>query len=273
MGKKIVEKSISAVIISVMIFSLLSVAASFAPEIYASGSTTSKAENNKVVIPAKMKYGEQYSIVASGDRYDDLYKRYQDYLLKREINKAENVYDILKDDVSMFKNGETAYIVSKIIITKDGYYPQTIKFTHNNSILETEKYKYDLKKGFTAGKYTVKTEFVNCSVHVCDNLNSTQEVYFNIVPNSEAIKTSTFYVASKVKLNYNSKKGKLAKKHHIKYLNPTKKFGKLPSPSPKSGYKFIGWYSKNKGGKKITKSTKVPTKNTQTIYARYKKIR
>lgn len=47
------------------------------------------------------------------------------------------------------------------------------------------------------------------------------------------------------------------------------KYGTLPVPE-KNGYDFKGWYTKKKGGKKITASSKVKLKKKQTLYARWK---
>jgi uncharacterized repeat protein (TIGR02543 family) len=48
------------------------------------------------------------------------------------------------------------------------------------------------------------------------------------------------------------------------------KYGKLPTPK-RSGYGFVGWYTKKSGGSKITATTKVTLKKTHTLYARWTK--
>lgn len=71
------------------------------------------------------------------------------------------------------------------------------------------------------------------------------------------------------KVTFNGNKGKIKKKKTqvvMKVQNTT--VGKLPKPTRK-GYKFKGWYTKKKKGKKIKASAKV-TKNI-TYYAQWKK--
>jgi uncharacterized repeat protein (TIGR02543 family) len=69
----------------------------------------------------------------------------------------------------------------------------------------------------------------------------------------------------------NANGGKIGKKKTAtKTVTYASKYGKLKAPTRK-GYKFKGWYTKKKGGKRITAGAKVTiTKNT-TLYARWKK--
>jgi uncharacterized repeat protein (TIGR02543 family) len=66
-------------------------------------------------------------------------------------------------------------------------------------------------------------------------------------------------------VKFNSKGGKSIAK---KTIEKNKKLGKLKTPT-KKGYKFLGWYTKAKGGKKITKNTVV--KKNVTYYAHWKR--
>ena len=78
---------------------------------------------------------------------------------------------------------------------------------------------------------------------------------------------NTITVLGKVKFNAN--KGKV--KSSSKWIKQKAKVGKLPKPTRK-GYKFKGWYTKKKGGKKISSSTKVSfTGASKTYYAHWKK--
>ncbi len=54
-----------------------------------------------------------------------------------------------------------------------------------------------------------------------------------------------------------------------KYVKKGKKYGSLPKPT-KKGYKFVGWYTKLKGGKKVTEKTKA--KSDLEVFARWKFI-
>lgn len=88
-------------------------------------------------------------------------------------------------------------------------------------------------------------------------------------------KNTTFYAhwsLSRFKLNFNANGGKVSKQY--KNISFGKTYGTLPKPSRK-GYNFKGWYSKKKGGSKVSKSTKVKSSGNRTIYARWtvKKIK
>lgn len=52
-----------------------------------------------------------------------------------------------------------------------------------------------------------------------------------------------------------------------KVVSKGKKYGKLPTVTRK-GYRFLGWYTKKKGGKKVTAKTKA--KKNQVLYAQWK---
>ena len=67
---------------------------------------------------------------------------------------------------------------------------------------------------------------------------------------------------------YNANGGRIS--HYAKAVKKGKKYGSLPTPT-RTGYKFKGWYTKKKGGKKITSGTKVKTNKNHTIYARWVK--
>lgn len=70
--------------------------------------------------------------------------------------------------------------------------------------------------------------------------------------------------AKTIKLRFKSeKKTKTVKNIYGKPI-------KLAKTPKRKGYKFKGWYTKKKGGKKVTKKTKVPWKKT-TYYARWVK--
>jgi uncharacterized repeat protein (TIGR02543 family) len=75
----------------------------------------------------------------------------------------------------------------------------------------------------------------------------------------------------KYKVSFKVNKGKkLSKSKRTKMVSVGAKSGKLPKVK-RTGYKFKGWYTKKKGGKKITaKSIVLITKNTP-LYAQWKK--
>lgn len=71
------------------------------------------------------------------------------------------------------------------------------------------------------------------------------------------------------KISFNANGGKLKKSN--RWIKQNGKVGTLSKPT-KKGYKFKGWFTKKKGGKKITKDTKVFfTKASVTYYAKWVK--
>jgi uncharacterized repeat protein (TIGR02543 family) len=74
----------------------------------------------------------------------------------------------------------------------------------------------------------------------------------------------------KFKILYNANKGKLTGKKY-KTVTYDEKYGKLQTPTRK-GYKFAGWYTKAKGGKKIAANSKVAITRNSNLYARWKKV-
>jgi uncharacterized repeat protein (TIGR02543 family) len=83
----------------------------------------------------------------------------------------------------------------------------------------------------------------------------------------------TFYaqwVRPSFNATFNANGGKIAgKATFVKIVQYKAKLGKLKTPK-RAGYKFKGWYTKKKGGKKIKSSTRMPKKD-MTWYAQWKK--
>ena len=74
-------------------------------------------------------------------------------------------------------------------------------------------------------------------------------------------------------IKFDPRGGTLQKTQAQKYLTQKARVGKLPKPKRKN-YKFVGWYTKKKGGKKISKKTKAKFNSPSiTYYARWKKIK
>jgi uncharacterized repeat protein (TIGR02543 family) len=95
-----------------------------------------------------------------------------------------------------------------------------------------------------------------------------------IVASTKAISDETYYAhwAAKeytVKFHPNGGK-KLSAKNKKKTVIYDARFGKLPNIT-KKGYKFMGWYTKKSGGKKIKATSKVTITKTTTLYAHWKK--
>lgn len=209
---------------------------------------------NKNTFPKTIKAGKKMNIWADGDRYSTIYSKMLTY-------KTNN-------DINIFTNGETYYEPASMTITHKKKGKRTVNFSHYTYSMYDRR---GLHLNVSAGKYTISTKFRKCYVEI-NNGTYYDSVYLR-VDDSAALstKSNTFYVKSKIKFAYNKKKGKLSKSKRIKYLAPTKKYGSLPKPKAKKGYKFAGWYTKKSGGNKVTKNSKVPTANATTLYAKYKK--
>ena len=69
-----------------------------------------------------------------------------------------------------------------------------------------------------------------------------------------------------VKVSFNANGGKCSTRSRNCYK--TDKYSTLPSPT-RTGYTFLGWYSKKSGGTKITEASKVPSTAT-TLYAHWR---
>lgn len=81
------------------------------------------------------------------------------------------------------------------------------------------------------------------------------------------------WAAKKFTVKFNVNKGKKLKKAKAsKQVTYAAKYGKLVTPTRK-GYKFTGWYTKKKGGKKISARSKVTVTKNTTLYAHWKKKR
>jgi hypothetical protein len=92
------------------------------------------------------------------------------------------------------------------------------------------------------------------------------------LPSTKVSASSVYYAqykANKIKVTFNANGGKVSGKK-TKLIKKTfnSKIGKLPNATKKSK-KFIGWFTKKKGGKKIKSSTKIPVKKV-TYYAHWK---
>lgn len=215
---------------------------------------TADKDLNNIKIPQNIKRGYFAYITVSGDRYDTVKNKYTSFVRSTA-------------DLDIFSNGEEFFQPSSInvkSIKKAGSkYNKTDTYELNNKLTRSS---YGVKSRLSAGKYTITVNYAKRAVSLIDGIST---VYFTEKDNMVDVKTKTFYVKSKVKFSYNKKIGKLAKSKRSKYLNPTQKYGKLPTPKAKKEYKFIGWYTKPNGGKKVKKSTLVPVKDDIILYARY----
>lgn len=212
--------------------------------------------NNTIVIPAKMIRGTLYGIPVKGDRYEDIIEKYNKFIANTT-------------DKSIFIQGEEFFEPVKITVKSSKVSGAKVNREYNYALspYSFSRLEYGVNLKFNAGKYTITSQFKKRAVDISDPVQKVPE----FVDKDAQIYTvtETFYVKAKVKFAYSKRYGKLSKKQRTKYLDPGKKFGKLPKPKAKKGYKFKGWYSKAKGGKKIKSTSKVPTQNDVILYARY----
>lgn len=68
------------------------------------------------------------------------------------------------------------------------------------------------------------------------------------------------------KVNFNANGGSVSS--NTKNVTYNSAYGDLPTPT-RNGYKFIGWFTSQSGGTKITKSTTVTTTSNLTLYAQW----
>ncbi len=85
---------------------------------------------------------------------------------------------------------------------------------------------------------------------------------------TEDLTVSAVWVAKEYTVSFNANGGKTSKSS-IK-VTYGQKYGKLPTAT-RDGYKFTGWFTKKKNGKKVTASTVLKTASKQTLYAGWKK--
>lgn len=211
--------------------------------------------NNKHTLPVKAKAGEKATIWADGARYEEVYSKW--YSVNHGGGNA----------ATLFPEKEYFYAATDMIVKHNTLGEQRYRFVNSMGYMPARHGEAII---LNAGVYTVTTTFdYRYAGRVYGGVQPVQ--LYQEIPIVTDKKTDTFYVDAKINFSNNKKKGKLAKSKRIKYIAPTKKYGKLPKPKAKKGYKFKGWYTKKKGGKKITKNTVVPTANTITVYAQYKK--
>lgn len=79
---------------------------------------------------------------------------------------------------------------------------------------------------------------------------------------------TTLYAQWKYSIKFNANSGKVSK--GSKKVTSGKKYGSLPKPK-RSGYDFLGWYTKKKGGSEITAASYVAKAKKHTLYAQWSK--
>lgn len=148
------------------------------------------------------------------------------------------------------------------------YIPYLYRITGPNSYYYSEYYSnasYSKSINLIApGTYTITTEFIKQSY---DHGTAT----WNDVGPTDVKFKQVIVNRPKFKIKLNANKGKFGSKKTIsKKVSYYKKYGKFKKPK-RANYKFKGWYTKKKGGKRITKSTQVTKLKAHTLYAHWEK--
>jgi uncharacterized repeat protein (TIGR02543 family) len=146
----------------------------------------------------------------------------------------------------------------------------TITFNANKGKIS----KADAKKTIEPGKAIGKLPIPKRTGYTFKGWYTTKAAGTKLKATTKITANKTYYAhwsAKKytVKLNVNGGKKLAASKAKLK-VTYAKKYGKLTTPT-KAGYKFLGWYTKKKGGTKITAKTTVKITKTTTLYAHWKK--
>ncbi|MCL2082965.1 MAG: InlB B-repeat-containing protein [Oscillospiraceae bacterium] len=94
---------------------------------------------------------------------------------------------------------------------------------------------------------------------------------FNINANTSL--QARFVARKDIKITYDANKGLVQKRPRISSSRTFNSKLNIPKKKPsRKGFKFKGWYTKKKKGKKVTKKNKVPSKNT-TYFAQWTKVK
>ena len=126
--------------------------------------------------------------------------------------------------------------------------------TSNKNIVTIDK--YGVVKGIGVGEAIVTLKTENGNSTTCN---------INVTKKSDTTPTTTTPTIT-YSLTYNANGGTVSPDR--KALTQGNQYGSLPTPT-RSGYTFIGWYTKASGGSKVSSNTKIY--GNTTIYAHWKK--
>ena len=209
----------------------------------------------------------------------------------QEVKKAKwNIWDTIADETkNTISAPDTVQANQAFTITLIGdrqdvrpqgelvetrFQPKRISITTSNEVLTHSFSNAPYSGTFkikTPGVWTITGTFLE--EYYMENYNMWYgDEYFNKSKpiNVQGVNAQVVNVQGKVKFNAN-KRGKIKGKK-TKYINQNSKIGKLPKVKAKKGYKFKGWYTKKKGGKRIKKNSIIKFKKPSiTLYAQYKK--
>jgi len=233
---------ISAIAVIAMFMTVFAIPLLADDGVYA--ATKANAANNKIYTPNKFVAGQSIAFESAGDRQTALNQTAVDNGDQFYLPAAWAVYKPNKADP--YKQG----LVLTDAVTDEIINNNTVPAKFSTKIKIPKPGKYKLYVGY--GLLTWNSSINN----------------FNTVTQADIdFKVKTITVYGTAKFNANIKKATL--KTNSKLVKNGSKYGKLPKPS-KKGKKFLGWYTKKKGGTKVTASTKVNmSKASTTLYAHW----
>lgn len=143
--------------------------------------------------------------------------------------------------------------------------------SYNVTIRNKDNQKYVIKDIFAENSNNENVSFeTNYSKNEVIDESSTKEIEVTYKTslgsenkNSVILK---FEFLKAFNIYFDANNGKVDITNKLVLENDT--YGDLPIPT-RSGYSFLGWYTKKEGGEKIENSTKVTTTNDQILYARW----
>ncbi|MDR1853140.1 MAG: InlB B-repeat-containing protein [Propionibacteriaceae bacterium] len=192
----------------------------------------------------------------------DAWKKYATYQWLRDGQEisTDPTYTTSDDDIDK-------EISVNVTLSKDGYAPKTASASVTVEASSSESGDGDSGSSTDntsgGGSTTDPTPTTNAGIVESNADQTSVEVVDNTEVNSAAV-----VKAVKLKLNVNG--GKLASSKKTKTVTTTKKYGTLATPT-RSGYTFLGWYTKKSGGTKVTSKTVVTVAKTHTLYAHWAK--
>ena len=177
------------------------------------------------------------------------------------------------DKVSV-KNLATSGSVTLYAQWSAGGYTIVYNANGGSGSMDSKEMKYDQTANLTANAFTAPKGYSFSSWNTKADGSGTSYADKASVKNLAASGTVTLYAIWSpnkytVKFDGNGADELSSTSKEVTY-NST--YGDLPQPT-RSGYNFIGWYTKAEGGNAITPDAKVTITGTQTLYAQWSQVK
>jgi len=244
------------------------------------GAATGTSDD--VVTETVLEKGKTYKIIVSGNKYDTntALKAAGQIKMKKMNNRIQKLssgktikFTQSKDgklsDSQFFAEFDAATLTNKwyfkFIPQKTGYY-RFYNTTTNSAWLAYNVYDYNGKKAKQYGMDELEPI----------KLKKGKIYYFSLdIYTNVKVKLKAEYIATTRTLELDTNTGKDS--YRVEYVTKSgKKIGILRNnmsivqPRELEGYKFLGWYTKKKGGKRIKSNSKL-SKKIKVLYAHWKK--